>query len=117
MQNNLPTKFDGLHEYQNQIVQIVEKYKKLFPQEYEVVVAYLKDRRKNLKTQFAEIEAPKGGIRRNEALERGIYEIPETLENMLNLGLTMEATMWRREKEGARWFVKKYKEFLSGDKD
>ncbi len=110
------TKFANLNEYQAQVVNLVEKYKQLFRQEYDMVCSYLKDRRKELKTEFAEIEAPKHGNRRNDAIERGLYEIPQTLSVMLDKHLTMQASMWLRTKEGGRWFVKKYKEFLSGDK-
>lgn len=111
------TRFDGIHEHQAHVANLVGKYKRLFGEEYAAVAAYLKERRKGLKTQFAELEAPSRGLRRNEALERGLYEIPERLEAMLNKHLPMESAMWLRTKEGGRWFAKEFKEFRSGDKD
>lgn len=106
-----------LNEHQRTIIKIVENYKMLFPQEYFMVVEYLKERRKDLKTKFAEITETKGGLKSHGMIERALHEVPVNLEKMFSLSLTMEGLMWLRTKEGARWFAREYKEFLSGDKD
>lgn len=107
----------NLNTSQIAVIKIVENYKLLFPQEYNAVVQYLKERRKDLKTKFAEVIDTKGGLKSFEILERAIHEVPVTLEKMFSLSLTTEELLWLRTKQGARWFAREYKEFLSGDKD
>lgn len=89
----------------------VERYKELFPEEYKTVVAYLKEKRKNLFTKFGELK--KGS---SEILERGMFEIPETLDTMLNINMTVEQNQYRKTKEFAYWFMKEYREFLIPEK-
>lgn len=106
----------GLNEFQNQIIKITENYKEMFPAEYRAVVNYLEERRKNLKTNFAELKESKGGSNTPELIERAIHEIPVTLEKMFQVSLSIEGLMWFRTKEGSRWFANEYREFLCGTK-
>lgn len=100
----------------HKIIKIVAQYKKLFPDEYNALVSYLKEKRKINKDQFGTINGP-NPLKATGALERVMFEIPVTLDNMLAVKLTTEENQWRKEKDYARWFQNKFKEFISSDKN
>lgn len=97
-------KYKNMNEVQNKIVTIVEDYKKLFSKEYEAVVQIVKDKNKNKTDKFSKVKGA-------DMLERALFEISETLDNLFNVRLTPEENNYRKTKECARWFTKQYKEF------
>lgn len=98
----------SIEKTQEKIVEIVERYKREYPQEYEMVCQYIKDNRKRLKDEFA-------SLGEDHALKRMSREIPETLSIRLVRELDDQETVWFTTIKAARWFVKQYPEFMSGE--
>lgn len=88
----------------NRIDSIVSDYKGLFTEEYSLVCDMLKHRKSDLRNEFAE-------LKNVSALKRGLYEIPETLSEMLIKQLSENEMAELKTKTGGRWFAKKFKEF------
>lgn len=93
------------------IKDLVAQYKRIFPEEYHATIEYLKNNRKLLKNEFADLT--KEGT---NALERGLYEIPETLDNIFRMKLKDHERMELESKDGGRWFVRTFPEFSMGNK-
>lgn len=93
-----------MDEVQKKIETIVEDYKKLFWKEYELGIKAVQQTKDMQANKFGEMNG-------TDYINRALFEIPETLDNMLNKGLTIEENTYRKTKECARWFANKYKEF------
>jgi hypothetical protein len=96
----------------NRIKKIVEDYKRLFPEEYAIVVRGIQMKKELTRDKYASIEGMFDG--------RALYEIPETLHNMLAHSLIQEDIVWLKSgghdrKEGGRWFAKTFPEFALPD--
>lgn len=94
---------------------IVKSYKNMFPEEYQAVVSYLENIRDNNDDDF-------GTMQGSVAIERRLFEIPETLDSMFVKYLSEEELQeWRpsegeKQKKNARWFAKTFPEFQGGKK-
>lgn len=96
------------------IIQIVNTYKKVFPEEYDICIRGIKAQR--------ELHADKFGSAKLQGAPdmRALFEIPVTLNEMLVNNLDEEEMEWFKagganRKQGAFWFVKKFPEFSSPD--
>ncbi len=94
------------------IKQIVETYIKVFPQEFEDFKFGMNAVRASLKDEeFG--EAMVG----SSSGYRALYEMPETLQNMLIKGLNDEEMSWLKagipsnRNQGGQWFARTFKEF------
>ena len=89
----------------------VLKYITLFKEEYAAIVPQLSAEREKNKDKFASVAMDK-------VVNRKIYEIPETLHNMIINEVTQEEMMQMREgesgKDFARWFATRFPEFAAG---
>lgn len=91
--------------FKQQIISTVAKYKKMFPEEYVLVVDAIRNKRAALfDERFG--EAPESG---NDM--RALYEIPETLNNLIVMDLDVDGLTWFSTKKASRWFALKYPEF------
>lgn len=92
-------------EVQHKLIQITEEYKRLFQEEYLMLI---KDNqlRRNALTQNS------GEIKTADYMERTLMEYPETLFTMILAKLTPEDFTYFDSKPGARWYAKKYPVFL-----
>jgi hypothetical protein len=89
------------------IRRVVAEYKLLYPTEYKLTVEAVEMKRKTLKDpKFATIEASR---------LRALFEVSETLAEMLIRDLDLQTTEWFKGLEGARWFAKTYREFCIPD--
>lgn len=103
-----------MNEVQIKIRDIVKDYVKLFPDEYKLVCEYLKEKRTHNKDKFASFKGK--DIRKTDGVvERALYEIPETLDNLFMMKLSMEDKKYYKTKECARWFANNFIEFKSGE--
>lgn len=93
----------------NKIIEIVKAYSEVFFDEYEAVVSYLKKKRNNRNNNFAEIKG-------NDYVVRSLYEIPETLDNIIQTKLDDKDKQFLKSKEGGHWFVKKFPQFRITEK-
>jgi hypothetical protein len=96
-----------MEKTKNKIIALVKEYKALYPREYRAFLSYMRDKRLKLKDNYATVKG-------SQTLKRALYEIPENLDNILMLKLTLEEKTWYKTKEGAMWFAKQFREFLSG---
>lgn len=94
-----------MNEAQIKIQNLTETYKKLFPDEYQAVIDIVKDKRNNLRTEFADVKG-------SDSIDRQLNEMPATLFEMLHNNLQPEEFAWFSTKEGTRWFTNLYKEFM-----
>lgn len=104
-----------MQEIKNKITEIVIDYKRLFPGEYKDVVDLMKQKRNQTKDEFASIRG-KHSLKSHGAVERALYEIPETLDGIFSLRLTEKEKEYYRSKQCARWFAGTFKEFASSPK-
>jgi hypothetical protein len=87
----------------------VDEYRKNFDDEFKRFVAQQKEIRKDIAGQFAEV---KGKL----SVKRLLFNIPETLHNIIVNKLDVgELTEFSRI-ESALWFARKYPEFTNSDK-
>ena len=101
------TRFDSGGHYKEAIKAAVRKYKNLFPEEYVEVCHAIRTRQEALyDSRFAKAE----GVSKDSDL-RALYEIPETLNNMIINALDLEGLTWFSGKEPSRWFAKTFPEF------
>ena len=82
----------------------VADYFKMFPEDWELCKLDIQYQRQNLKNDFATLEG-------THAIKRGLFAIPEKLSVMIGKKLTTEEIALFKEKEGARWFAKEFKQF------
>lgn len=83
---------------------IVADYKSLFPDEYSLIVKYLKQKRDLRINKFAE-------IKKTDFIVRALFEIPETLSNMISSKMNKTEKEYWKTKECAKWFINRFKEF------
>lgn len=93
------------------IQDLVAQYRKHFPEEYDATVQYLKSNRKLLKNELADLSKEGTSV-----LQRGMYEIPETLDNIFLMKLKAEEQKELETKEGSRWFMAAFPEFKIPEK-
>lgn len=94
---------------QNKIISIVNKYIKSNYEEYSSVCTQIKDKRELQKNKFA--STGKDGF-----LEQLATEIPGTLDNLLQEGLTEEEWLYYKSLTATRWFAKRFPEFSPAQK-
>lgn len=90
-------------DVKERIKKIVADYKSLYPREYSLIVEILIEKRKLVIDKFGRID--------KNSDTRALFELPETLSQMLISTLSGEDLKWHDTKEGARWFVRSYPEF------
>ena len=88
---------------------IVDYYKRLFPDEYWLVIKQISENRKNQVNKFASIKG-------NDFVERALMETPETLNSMFDLRLADNEKLEFKSKKGIRWFANAYPEFRLAEK-
>lgn len=98
-----------MDELKNKIDGIVNDYMVLFPQEYKDFKYGMSLQLKNLNNDFAE-------VKNTDALERKIYEIPETLFKMICNATSKEEDKIIRTKKFALYFARKYPQFRASIK-
>lgn len=96
-----------MKEAKKHIREIVELYIKLNPQEFE-------DFKDGMKMVRATLKDEEFGSA--NAYTRALYEMPETLNEMLITGLEEEEMVWLKaggldRKEGGLWFARTFKDF------
>ncbi len=91
-----------MHFTKKHIQEIVGQYIKENQEEFEIVKKGIQLKHSLTKDDLASIE--------NSEM-RGLYEIPETLSNMLLLELEEEELLWLKTKQGGFWFAKEFKVF------
>jgi hypothetical protein len=91
------------------IIDAVDQYKQQFPEEYKAFIAQTIERRKDLRSEFAEAKG-------KYALKRVLMEMPETLHNIINDKLDVGEVTEFSAKEAVIWFARTYKEFALPEK-
>ncbi len=94
---------------QNKIISITNKYIRRNFEEYSGICQQIKDKRNLQKDKFASTGT-------DTFIGQLLTEIPETLDNLLQEGLTEEEWLYYKSKEGTRWFAKHYPEFSPAQK-
>lgn len=82
----------------------VADYQKLFPRDYELLIATINQQRENLANEMAEIKG-------THAIQRGLFTISEKLSGMIAMKLTQEEALSFSQKDNARWFAKEFPQF------
>ena len=83
----------------------VNAYRKLFPEEYELVVSQIKNKRWLLEDgEFW--TAKQDGI-----IERAMFEIPENLHTIIVQGLSENELSQFKGLKGSKWFMKNFPQF------
>lgn len=89
----------------------VKEYIRLFPEEYTEFKQMIRNKKAELQTEWGE-------VRGMDAVERALYEMPETLFYGIKKVLKQDEWDWLQAKDthqkdfsGPRWFVKEFKEF------
>lgn len=93
------------------ITQIVQKYIKDFPQEFEDFKEGMKMVRATLKDEYGTAL----GVD-SSSQTRALYELPETLHNLFIMELEEEEMVWLKmggadRKQGGQWFARTFKDF------
>lgn len=86
---------------------IVADYIKKFPEEFALVKEAIDGKKKLNREEFAMLEG--------STETRALFEISETLQTMLILGLDEGDTEWWKTKAGGQWFAKKFPVFALPD--
>lgn len=94
---------------QNKIISIVNKYIKTHYEEYSDVCNQLKDKKELQKNKFA-------STGRESFINQLATEIPETLDNLIQYGLSEEEWLYYKSKKGTLWFAKRFPEFSPAQK-
>lgn len=85
-------------------------YMELFKDEYALVCTQLEGEREKNKDKFASVS-------HDRTVKRKLYEIPETLHNMILNQINKEELMLMKDgengKDFARWFATRFPEFAS----
>lgn len=90
------------------ITRCVAEYIKLFPDEYKLFQAQVKEKRGQLFNEWGEVAL---GSQDNLAIERQLLETPEKLHYAIVRILTTEEEKWKNSKKGIAWFMKTYPAF------
>ena len=99
----------SIENTQSKIKNIVDIYKKEFPNEYSLVCKQINEKRRLTEDEYASTIG-------DHALKRRIYEIPEKLSLSLYKVLDENENSWFITTKGARWFAKTFPEFRSSFK-
>lgn len=97
---------DKVHT-QKRILNTVELYKRMFPQEYKVACNGVIMQRQMLQDETASIKGEHSGA----STQRQLLELPEKLYMSISNVLDGEELTYFKSKEGSRWFSKKVPEF------
>jgi hypothetical protein len=99
---------------QRKITNLVEDYIEMFPQEYQNFRDGMKQKVELQQGDFSEMEG-------SDVIDRALFEIPETLYSIFQTKLTDEEYHYlfpkpdknfkETNKEGPRWFARKFKAF------
>ena len=92
---------------QARIKNLVEGYKKLFPEEYKIACEAVIMQRHIQNDEFASVK----GEHAAPSVQRKLYEIPETLYMTLIKELDGDELNYWKSKEGGRWFADTFKQF------
>lgn len=95
---------------QAKLKEIVKSYRELFPAEYKAVCQIVKQKRKQMKDEFASLKGS-GANKTHGVVERALYETSETMAVIIRRQLDESETEWLQSREGARWFQRTFKEF------
>lgn len=98
---------DALKE---KVKDIVEQYKKDFPEEYALVVEQIKEAREMMKNEWASTRE-NGSVSTGHALDRAMYRVPITLDNLIIKGIDVDEFYHTSSKEYGHWFTKEFPEF------
>lgn len=79
----------------------------MFPDEYKKVCEAVVMLRKMQEDEFATVKGEHAGV----SAQRALYEMSENLYQSLQTQLDGEELGYFKSKEGARWFIKQFKEF------
>lgn len=88
---------------------IVKMYIDVFSSEFDDFKIGIAYKRGRLKTKFAEMKG-------SDLIERELYEIPETLFQLITSRLDVKELEDLRTKDGARWFAKTFPAFRISEK-
>lgn len=91
------------------INEIVESYKRMFPDEFNLVIEQIKLNRKKQRDKFAT-------LKKTDFVERALIETPELLNSMFDLRLTDNEKIEFKSKKGIRWFAEQYPMFKIAEK-
>lgn len=99
-----------MHSAKAHITQIVDDYKRLFPDDYQTVVEGIKMQRDLL------LDQQYGQAIGTGSDMRALFEIPADLSEMFIMQLTEGEMEWFKaggsdRKQGGRWFAKTFREF------
>lgn len=92
---------------QKRIINLVEGYKKLFPQEYKQVCEAVIMQRQIQADEFARVKGEHAG----PSLQRLLHEIPEKLYMSFVKELDGQELNYWKSLEGGRWFAKTFPQF------
>lgn len=93
---------DSAAEFKAALKDIVARYKRDYANEFAIFLDGMVALR-------ALMEDPEYGQSQGDM--RALCEIPETLENMIINGLSVDGLRWYKDKKGGLWFAKTFKEF------
>lgn len=97
-------------ETKKKIEDTVTLYTKLYPQEFKASIDQLNKKRWVLEdSSFATIGKGDGLV------QRQLFEIPETLFDMIINKLDLDELKQFKGQKGSRWFAKRFKEFRSAN--
>ena len=99
----------SIENTQARIKNIVEGYKKEFPNEYDVVCKQIAENRRITSDEYASTVG-------EHNIKRKLYEIPEKLSVAMYKTLDEEENQWLITRKGALWFAKAFPEFNSAYK-
>lgn len=99
-----------MNDAKEKIKEIVKSYQELFPAEAKAVTEIVKQKRKNMKDQFASLTG-RNASKTEGMLQRGLFEVSETLSVILHRQLTPAQYQWYTSKEGGRWFQKTFRQY------
>lgn len=92
---------------QRRILNLVELYKKAFPEEYKIACNGVIMSRELLKHETGNISGEHAGV----SAQRVLYEIPEKLYQSFYKELDGDELTYFKSKEGGRWFAKNVPQF------
>jgi hypothetical protein len=92
---------------QKRIINLVEVYKQLFPEEYKQACEAVIMLRQVQEDEFASVKGDHSGI----SPDRILHEIPEKLYMSFVQTLSAEELTYWKSKEGGRWFCKEFPQF------
>lgn len=92
---------------QKRILNLVEVYKRAFPNEYKMACDGIVMQRQLQAEETGTIKGEHSGA----SAQRVLYEIPEKLYQSIHTTLDGEELTYFKSKEGARWFTKNVPQF------